>query len=388
MGCSSCGSKNGKPNGCKSNGGCSSGGCNRLNTYNWLADVPVVNDGKTPIVEIGFRQGARKDFFLDPNLIAPATGDMVVVESSVGQHIGRVSLSGALVEMQLKKKGTNPTDVALKIIRTASTSDIERLREAENAEHKMMVKARVIAREMELEMKISDVELQADKRKAIFYYIAENRVDFRELIKRYATEFRVRIEMRQIGARQESARLGGIGSCGRELCCSTWLTNFKTVPTSAARYQNLAINLSKLSGQCGRLKCCLNYELDTYLDALEEFPKKADVLKLKSGKAQLIKTDVFKKLMYYSVQDGNTYNTVAVHLSTVHKVLKQNSKGIFPKVLDKIEPTHTQENDADFSDVTGGVELKPIARKKRQGKKSNKNRKSRNKKGSTKPKKN
>jgi len=379
MGCTSCGSKNGKPNGCKSNGGCSSGSCNRLNTYNWLADVPVANDGKTPIVEVGFKQGARKDFYLDPNFIRPATGEMVVVESSVGHHIGRVSLGGELIKLQLKKKGVEAENVEQKILRLASQNDLDRLHEACNLEHDMMVKARVIARKLNLEMKIGDVELQADQRKAVFFYTAEGRVDFRELIKVFAKEFKVRIEMRQIGARQESARLGGIGSCGRELCCSTWLTNFKSVPTSAARYQNLAINLSKLSGQCGRLKCCLNYELETYIDALEAFPKKADNLKLKKGKAQLIKTDVFKKLMYYSFAEEGIHKTKALSIKAVKKILSLNEKGVFPESLESEHDSKGKSQKEGYFDVTGGIELKPLAKKKRPNKKNFNRKKKKNK---------
>ena len=228
-----------------------------------------------------------------------STGDMVVVEASNGYDVGRVSLSGELVRLQMKKKRVNEDRVVSKVIRIANERDLEKLEEARSKEQRAMVRARVIARLLGLQMKIGDVEYQGDNRKATFYYTADGRVDFRELVRSFANEFRVKIEMRQIGSRQESGRIGGLGPCGRELCCSTWLSNFKSVSTSAARYQNLAINQTKLSGQCGRLKCCLNYELDSYLDALDDFPKRADVLKTADYRYELLKTDIFKGIMYY-----------------------------------------------------------------------------------------
>jgi cell fate regulator YaaT (PSP1 superfamily) len=267
-----------------------------------------------------------------------------------------------------EKKGVEEKDVTHEIVRKANERDLERLDEARSLEMKTMVRARVIARTLDLDMKIGDVEYQGDRRKATFYYTADGRVDFRELIRHFAKEFRVKIEMRQIGARQESARIGGIGSCGRELCCSTWLTDFKSVSTAAARYQNLAINQSKLSGQCGRLKCCLNYELDTYLDALEHFPENADKLETRYGKATLIKTDIFKQILYYSVAQENNRNKVYVlQLERVKEILEMNKNGEKPETLEGMD-LFAMNNDipeVDFEDGTGDIELPMEKRKKR-----------------------
>ena len=230
------------------------------------------------IVEVSFKNGSRKSFYQNPPYVRAIIGDTVVVESASGYDVGRISLTGELVRLQMKKKKVSETTIFPKLIRLANNRDLEKLEDARALERDTMIRARAIARSLNLDMKLGDVEYQGDRRKATFYYTADGRVDFRELIRHYAKEFRVKIEMRQIGARQESSRIGGLGSCGRELCCSTWLTNFKSVTTGAARYQNLAINQSKLSGQCGRLKCCLNYELDTYMDALQDFPVKHERL--------------------------------------------------------------------------------------------------------------
>ena len=243
-----------------------------MNTFDWLSVMDVEDPEPFDIVEVSFKNGARKSFYKNPESLDIITGDNVVVETGTGYDIGRITLSGDLVRLQMKKKNVDEDAVLHAVLRRANDRDMERLEEARSMEKHTMIRSRVIARTLGLEMKIGDVEYQGDKRKATFFYTADGRVDFRELIRHYAKEFRVKIEMRQIGARQESARIGGLGSCGRELCCSTWLTDFKSVSTAAARYQNLAINQAKLSGQCGRLKCCLNYELDTYLDALEHFP--------------------------------------------------------------------------------------------------------------------
>ena len=247
MGCSSCSTgKDGKPGGCKSNGGCSTGGCNRLNTYDWLSKLDIHDTDGFDIVEVSFSQGSRKYFYHNPPQARTMTGDSVVVETDAGYDIGVISLSGELVRMQMRKKRVDKKHVLKKVIRRANERDLERLFEARALEKNTMIRARAVARTLDLDMKIGDVEYQADRRKATFYYTADGRVDFRELIRHFAKEFKVKIEMRQIGARQESARIGGIGSCGRELCCSTWLSDFKTVSTAAARYQNLAINQSCL----------------------------------------------------------------------------------------------------------------------------------------------
>src|SRR5687767_10407789 len=270
MGCSNCGSASGgKPNGCKSNGGCSTGGCNRMNTYDWLRNLPIADtEDYCPVVEISFNQGSRKDYYRNTTLQLYEKGDLVCVEGVSGFDVGEVSLTGEIVRLQMKKRNVKEDNPDMKkVLRRATDRDIDIRDQNKAREPEAVIRSRAIARQLKLDMKISQVEMQADGRKATFFYIADGRVDFRELIKIYASEFRVKVEMRQIGARQEAGKVGGIGSCGRELCCATWLTDFKSVNTNAARYQNLSINQTKLSGQCGRLKCCLNYELDTYLDA-------------------------------------------------------------------------------------------------------------------------
>ena len=388
MGCTGCTvSSNGTPKGCQSNGGCATGGCNRLNTYDWLSSMDMADTDPFDIVEVSFKNGARKAFFRNKDYIRAITGDMVVVETGNGADVGQVTLSGELVRLQMKKKKTKEADVTHHIIRIANQRDLERLAEAREMEMGTMVRARAIARNLGLEMKIGDVEYQGDKRKATFYYTADGRVDFRELIRHYAKEFRVKIEMRQIGARQESARIGGIGSCGRELCCSTWLTDFKSVTTAAARYQNLAINQAKLSGMCGRLKCCLNYELDTYLDALEQFPKSADKLQTEAGTAVLVKTDIFKGLMYYAYQkDGGRGKLYALEATRVSEIKDMNSQGEKPSDLVSLQAfldPEIGETEMDFADdVTGVIELPPEERRKKSKKKKKKKQPSGNKGGS------
>lgn len=363
--------QSGEPAGCRSNGGCSSGGCNRLNTYDWLTAKEIADVDPFNIVEVSFKNGSHKGFFVREDATQVTTGEMAVVETGNGYDVGKVSLSGDLVRLQMKKKKVSPGSITHKVIRRAHERDMERLAEARSQEKDTMIRARVIARTLGLEMKIGDVEYQGDKRKATFYYTADGRVDFRELIRHYAKEFRVKIEMRQIGARQESARIGGLGSCGRELCCSTWLSDFKSVSTAAARYQNLAINQSKLSGQCGRLKCCLNYELDTYLDALEKFPKHADKLRTETGTATLIKTDIFKGLMYYISEE--TKGRTQIYTMTVEEVSKvqiMNAKGEKPLHLkDVASAIQEAEQVMDFEDVTGAIELPPEERRKKRRKK-------------------
>jgi cell fate regulator YaaT (PSP1 superfamily) len=376
MACSSCAS-GGCLTGCSKKGGCSSGGCNRLNTFNWLSDVAAPSYGATPeseIVEISFKQGARKAFYRKPTNLRVSTGDFVAVETSGGYDIGHVSLSGELVRLQLKRKRVRENAQLPNVLRIANERDMERMIEARSAEKETMVKARAIARSLHLDMKIGDIEIQGDKRKATFFYTAEGRVDFRELIRQYAREFKVRIEMRQIGARQESARVGGLGPCGRELCCSTWLSDFKTVGTGAARYQNLAINQSKLSGQCGRLKCCLNYELEAYLDAFRRFPKHADKIQTENGPAELVKTDIFKRLMYYAYREQPFSKLFALPVEKVFEILALNAKGEKAKIT--IEETSgrgrrggSSGEEVGFADVTGEIELKPLPKKNKKKKK-------------------
>lgn len=372
-------SQNGSPKGCQSNGGCSTGGCNRLNTFDWLSSMDIVDTDPFDIVEVSFKNGARKGFYRVPEYFQPTTGDRVVVETGNGYDIGRVALSGELVRLQMRKKKTANEQVLHQVVRKANERDLERLQEARAQERSTMIRARAIARTLGLEMKVGDVEYQGDKRKATFYYTADGRVDFRELIRHYAKEFRVKIEMRQIGARQESARIGGLGSCGRELCCSTWLTDFKSVSTAAARYQNLAINQAKLSGQCGRLKCCLNYELDTYMDALDYFPKHVDKLYTSVGTAVLVKTDIFKKVMYYAYEhDGNRGKIFALEADRVREVKKMNERGEKPADLIDMATLLAQakETEMDFGgDVTGVVELPPEEKRRRKKKKRRNNKK-------------
>ena len=330
MGCSSCGTKSGgscSPAGCKSNGTCGTDGCNALNVYDWFKDMDLP-DGQKPfdIVEVRFK-GSRKEFFRNSQLIDLFTGDYVVVESSVGFDIGTVSATGEIVRLQLKKYRVREDDEEMRTVqRVATERDMERYHEAKAKEDDMLERARTIAFALNLSMKISDIELQGDGRKVIFFYTAETRVDFRELIKKYAEEFRVKIEMRHISYREEASRLGGIGVCGRELCCSSWLTDYKQVSTGAARTQNLSINMEKLAGQCGRLKCCLNYELDTYLEAIESFPK-AKVVKIDtvSGTAYARKTDILKRLMWFAYDE--TPNWIPLHVDTVNELMEKNRNG-------------------------------------------------------------
>ena len=338
--------------------------------------MDVVDTDPFDIVEVSFKNGAHKGFYRNQDHTRALTGDDVVVETGNGLDVGRVTLSGELVRLQMKKKKTTEKDVLHKIIRKANERDMERLAEARSLEMATMVRARAIARSLKLDMKIGDVEYQGDKRKATFYYTADGRVDFRELIRHFAKEFRVKIEMRQIGARQESARIGGLGSCGRELCCSTWLTDFKSVTTAAARYQNLAINQSKLSGMCGRLKCCLNYELDTYLDALEQFPKNADKLQTEAGTCVLVKTDIFKGLMYYAYQKesgrGKLYTLEAKRVKEIKAMNKQGEKPADLVSLQVIPHTEAEDIDMGFGDVTGVVELPEEKRAQKRRKKKKK----------------
>ena len=371
MGCSSCGTT---PGGCRNNGHCASGGCNRLNTFDWLSNVDLPDTYDFNIIEVSFKNGARKGFYYNPPYIRLLTGDMVVVEAkSGGFDVGRVSLSGELVKMQMKKKRVREDNFFQSVVRKANERDLEKLQEARDTERDTMIKSRVIARNLGLNMKIGDVEYQGDRRKVTVYYTADGRVDFRELIRHYAKEFKVKIEMRQIGARQESARIGGIGSCGRELCCSTWLSGFRSVSTAAARYQNIAINQSKLSGQCGRLKCCLNYELDTYLDALKDFPKRADRLETEVGVAHLVKTDIFKGLMYYAYRDQPFSKIHQLDKERVKEVQKMNKKGKKPPELidyNRVEMEFAQQAEEEvtgFVDVTGQIELPPEEKKRRRG---------------------
>lgn len=365
MGCTSCGT--GKPNGCKSNGGCSTGGCNRLNVYDWLSNLPIDDiESNCRIVEVSFNQGSRKDFYRNNAINILSKGDIVAVEGVSGFDVGTVNLTGELVRLQLKKKRIDEKSSEIKkVLRIAADNDIAKWKETKAREREVLIKSRVIARQLKVDLKMSEVEIQADSRKATFFYIADERVDFRELIRLYANEFKVKVEMKQIGARQEAGKIGGIGSCGRELCCSTWLTDFKSVNTNAARYQNLSINQTKLSGQCGRLKCCLNYELDTYLDALQYFPEDADVIEVAKGRAFLVKKDIFRNLMWFTMADSTKHYPLSI--DTVKKIKEQNKQGIKPEALETVEIVtgKPKEVEPEFVDVVGQITLKSLDKNNR-----------------------
>ncbi len=376
MACAGCSVnlKDGQPIGCRSNGNCDTGGCNRLNTYDWLAAMEIEDVEPFNVVEVSFKNGSRKGFYFNQPYTQAHTGDLVMVESQAGSDTGRITLTGELVRLQMRKKKVQEDSYFPKVIRIANERDLEKYGETKAKEMPMMVRARAIARTLDLNMKVGDVEVQGDGRKATFYYTAEGRVDFRELIRHFAKEFKLKIEMRQIGARQESARIGGLGPCGRELCCSTWLTSYRTVSTAAARYQNLAINQAKLSGQCGRLKCCLNYELDTYMEALSNFPADAEKLHTEEGRATLVKTDIFKGIMYYSYEkDGGRGRFYPLDLEQVRDVREMNQKGNRPASLAvlMIKPEYEVEEVEFSDDVTGFIEL-PMEERRRQNKRRNK----------------
>lgn len=327
--------------GCSS-GGCSSGGCNKMNAYDWLSNMEVPTSMRYNVVEIKFK-GGRKEYFRNTNNLELYTGDFVICEMPTGYHIGSVSLQGELVRLQMIKKGIQDDENIRKILRIAQDKDIEKHQQAIARDLPTMYRVREIAKDLKLGMKVSDVEFQSDNTKATFYYSADDRVDFRELIKLLAAEFKIRVEMKQISLRQEAARVGGIGSCGRELCCSTWLTDFRAIPTSAARYQNLSLNPAKLSGQCGRLKCCLNYELETYLDALSDIPTVEKPLKTEKGIAVLQKTDIFRRIMWFSYNNDINWHSLPIH--KVVEIMKMNEQGLVPSSLEDLNLLDTTVSD-------------------------------------------
>ncbi|MEP0984657.1 regulatory iron-sulfur-containing complex subunit RicT [Ekhidna sp.] len=372
MGCASCGT--GGSVGCQNNGHCSTGGCNKLNVFDWLSNMDVPTMHRFNIVEVRFKNG-RKEFFRNQNKLDIVTGDPIVVDVPNGHHIGYISMQGELVRLQMSKKGVTEEEVR-DIYRKATSRDLDRWEEARNREETVMYRTKEIIQDTKLEMKLTDVEFQADGTKATFFYSAEGRVDFRELIKILASEFKIRIEMRQISVRQEAGRIGGLGVCGRELCCSTWLTDFKNVSTSAARYQNLSLNPGKLSGQCGRLKCCLNYELDTYMDALQDIPEVETPLKTERGNAKLQKTDIFRKIMWFGYDDDN--NWYSVDVNRVKEIQLLNKKGKKPFSLleneteaDKMETSINSDLEAMDRKFSGQRGKKKKKKKKFRGKKSN-----------------
>ncbi|PTX45096.1 cell fate regulator YaaT (PSP1 superfamily) [Christiangramia gaetbulicola] len=381
MACTSCSTgKDGQPKGCKNNGTCGTDGCNKLTVFDWLSNMSLPG-GVEPFdfVEVRFKNG-RKHFFKNTENLSLSIGDVVATEASPGHDVGIVTLTGELVRVQMKKKKEDPNSGEfLKIYRKASQKDIDVWQEARDREEKIKQRSRQIAIRLKLSMKISDIEFQGDGSKCTFYYTAEDRVDFRQLIKEFAREFNTRIEMKQIGLRQEAARLGGIGSCGRELCCSTWLTDFRSVSTSAARYQQLSLNPQKLAGQCGKLKCCLNYELDTYLEALKSFPKTDVKLKTKKGTAVCQKIDIFKGLLWYAYE-GEWMNWHTLTPEQANKIIAKNKKdeavgSLEEYALDlQLEETNTKN----FNNAVGEDSLTRFDKPKQQRKKRpNKKRKKR-----------
>ena len=310
-------------------------GCCKLKDYNWLGGVS--QSEYNGYFEVRFKN-TRKGIYVNASGQNVKIGDMVIVEAANGHDLGIVTLEGPVVGRQMKCKGINPeTTEFKKIYRKARQSDIVKWQEAIAREEDTMIKARRIAAEMGLEMKIGDVEFQGDGTKAIFYYIADGRVDFRQLIKVFAEEFRIRIEMKLIGARQEAGLIGGLGVCGRELCCANYITNFQSITTSAARCQDLSLNPQKLAGQCGKLKCCLNYEVATYLDAQSRIPRVTEPLEFEDGLAWLVKTDILKEIMYFSYEKGSLANVYALDAYEVQEIIKMNRNGIKPESL-KTEP--------------------------------------------------
>jgi cell fate regulator YaaT (PSP1 superfamily) len=363
MGCGSCGSKaDGTPSGCQSHGHCASGGCNKMNVHDWLSNLPFGDaESSCKIVEVSFNNGSRKDYFRNTTVHYYSKGDMIAVEGVAGFDVGMVNLTGELVRLQLKKNNMDEKSPDIKkILRKATEEDVQKMMDTKTKEADMLIRSRAIARQLRLDLKMAEVEIQADGKKATYFYIADDRVDFRELIKIYASEFKVKVEMRQIGARQEAGKVGGIGSCGRELCCSTWLADFKSVNTNAARYQNLSINQTKLSGQCGRLKCCLNFELDTYMDALQYFPNDADVLEMAKGRAFLAKKDIFRNLMWYTMPDSNKQYPLS--LETVKRIKAQNREGIRPEEFETVEVVSSKpkEVEPEYADLVGQISLKSL----------------------------
>lgn len=391
MACNSCSTGiDGQPKGCKNNGTCGTDSCNKLTVFDWLANMSLPN-GQEPFlgIEVRFKNG-RKQYYKNTETLTLSIGDIVATQAKSGHDVGIVTLTGELVRVQMKRKKVNIDDKesVLKIYRKASQKDIDIWSAARDKEEPMKVKARQFAIDLNLKMKISDIEFQGDASKAIFYYTAEERVDFRELIKVFAREFRTRIEMKQVGFRQEAARLGGIGSCGRELCCSTWLTDFRSVSTSAARYQQLSLNPLKLAGQCGKLKCCLNYELDSYLDALKAFPKKEKKLQTEKGTAICQKTDIFKGLMWYAY-DGEWMNWHILSATQANEIIEKNKKGEKVASLEEYAVEHIEDTKTEFENVVGQDSLTRFDNPKRNNRrKNNKNRNRNNKRRNRNPKNN
>ena len=383
MSCTNCSTgANGIPKGCKNNGSCGTGSCDKLTVFDWLSNMTLPSgQSKFDIMEVRFKNG-RKHFYKNTKDLPISIGDVIAVETSPGHDIGVVSLTGELVKIQMRRKKVVDDGEAVKqIYRKASQKDIDIWKAAREKEPEVQRKSRLIISRLGLEMKLSDVEFQGDGNKATFYYTADDRVDFRQLIKELASTFRIRIEMKQVGLRQEAARLGGVGSCGRELCCSTWLTDFRSVTTSSARYQQLSLNPQKLAGQCGKLKCCLNYELDSYMDALKEFPNTDTWLQTEKGIGVFQKMDIFKGLLWYAYKE-NPIQWHQLNVKQVNAIIAVNSKKKKVASLEEYAAAFEIENKdaASFSDVVGQDSLTRFDKKGKKKRRYNnkKRKKSRN----------
>ncbi len=380
MGCSSCSNgKDGQPRGCKNNGTCGTDGCNKLTVFDWLSNMTLPN-GQEPFdcVEVRFKN-SRKEFFRNADKLSLSIGDVVATQAKSGHDVGIVTLTGELVKVQMKRKKVDHEDKTLpKIYRKASQRDIDLWQKCRDKEEAIKKRSREIAISLNLQMKLSDVEFQGDGSKATFYYTAEDRVDFRQLIKDMAKAFGIRIEMRQIGYRQEAQRLGGIGSCGRELCCSTWLTDFRSVSTASARYQQLALNPQKLAGQCGKLKCCLNYELDMYLEALKDFPSSDSKLQTEKGIAYCQKVDIFKETLWFSYKNDPS-NWHALKKEQVQEIVAINKQHKKVQSLEEYVTETVTEERLTFENVVGQDSLNRFDRPKRKKNKRHKNKNQRKK---------
>ena len=367
MGCSSCSSNsNGTPLGCKNNGTCGSDGCNKMTVFNWLSNMDIVMEKENAnIIEVRFKNG-RKEFYKNIDELSISIGDLIVVKAEKGYDLGHITLKGGLIPVQMKKKQIDPNKEFFPILRKATQKDIDIWAKSREKEKKIQKTSREMAIRLDLKMKISDIEFQGDGSKATFYYTAAGRVDFRQLIREMAGEFKIRIEMKQVGLREEASRLGGIGSCGRELCCSTWLNDFRSVTTSAARYQQLALNPQKLAGQCGKLKCCLNYELDFYQEALKDFPKSNTKILTEKGIAYCQKIDIFKGLLWF-VYKNDSVNWHELSAEKVKEILKINAEGKKINSLEDYVSFKSEENQ-EFQNVVGQDSLTRFDKKKKKRK--------------------
>ena len=380
MGCSSCSTgKDGQPRGCRNNGTCGSDGCNKLTVFDWLSNMSQP-DKKLAFdcVEVRFKN-SRKEFFRNKENLSLSIGSIVSTQAKSGHDVGIVTLTGELVRVQMKRKKVDPASEEIpKIYRLATQKDIDKWQKVRGQEEEIKKRSREMAIILGLQMKISDVEFQGDGSKATFYYTAEDRVDFRQLIKDMAKAFGIRIEMRQIGYRQEAQRLGGLGSCGRELCCSTWLTDFRSVSTASARYQQLSLNPQKLAGQCGKLKCCLNYELDLYLESLKHFPATDTKLKTEKGLAFCQKADIFKGMMWFSYKEDPS-NWHRLTTEQVNEILAINTTNKKVASLEEFAAENAREDTLLFENSVGQDSLtrfdKPRKSRGRKRRKTRRNRK-------------